>query len=68
MVSLALVTACASNVAAGGGVGARPAARPLVIAHRGASGYLPEHTLGGYELAVRLGADYIEPDLQLTSD
>jgi glycerophosphoryl diester phosphodiesterase len=43
-------------------------AAPLVIAHRGASGYLPEHTLAGYELAVRLGADYIEPDLQLTSD
>jgi len=45
-----------------------PSAAPLVIAHRGASGYLPEHTLAGYELAVRLGADYIEPDLQLTSD
>ena len=41
---------------------------PIVIAHRGASGYLPEHTLGGYELAVKLGADYIEPDLQLTKD
>lgn len=39
-----------------------------MIAHRGASGYLPEHTLGGYELAVKLGADYIEPDLQLTKD
>jgi len=47
-------------------VAAMPA--PLVIAHRGASGYLPEHTLAGYELAIRLGADYIEPDLQLTSD
>lgn len=43
-------------------------APPLVIAHRGASGYLPEHTLGGYEFAVRLGADYIEPDLQLSKD
>jgi len=41
---------------------------PIVIAHRGASGYLPEHTLAGYELAVKLGADYIEPDLQLTKD
>ncbi|MCR5866546.1 MULTISPECIES: glycerophosphodiester phosphodiesterase family protein [Aquincola] len=41
---------------------------PLVIAHRGASGYLPEHTLGGYELAIKMGADYIEPDLQLTKD
>lgn len=41
---------------------------PIVIAHRGAAGYLPEHTLGGYELAIKLGADYIEPDLALTSD
>ena len=35
---------------------------PQVVAHRGASGYLPEHTLAGYELAMRMGADYIEPD------
>ncbi|MCW5641831.1 MAG: glycerophosphodiester phosphodiesterase family protein [Burkholderiaceae bacterium] len=41
---------------------------PIVIAHRGASGYLAEHTLGGYELAVKMGVDYIEPDLQLTKD
>lgn len=44
------------------------AADPIVIAHRGASGYLPEHTLAAYELAIRMGADYIEPDLQLTKD
>lgn len=43
-------------------------AAPLVIAHRGASGYLPEHTLAAYELAIRMGADLIEPDLQMTSD
>jgi glycerophosphoryl diester phosphodiesterase len=41
---------------------------PLVIAHRGASGYRPEHTLAAYELAVELGADYIEPDLVSTKD
>lgn len=41
---------------------------PIVVAHRGASGYLPEETLGGYELAIKLGADYIEPDVQMTSD
>ena len=40
----------------------------LVIAHRGASAYLPEHTLEAYALAVRLGADYIEPDLVMTRD
>ena len=41
---------------------------PIVIAHRGASGERPEHTLAGYQLAIDLGADYIEPDLVLTSD
>ena len=41
---------------------------PIVIAHRGASGYRPEHTLAAYELGARQGADYIEPDLVATSD
>ena len=41
---------------------------PLVIGHRGASGYLPEHTLPSYALAIKLGADYIEPDLVSTKD
>jgi glycerophosphoryl diester phosphodiesterase len=40
----------------------------LVIGHRGASGYRPEHTLAAYELAARQGADYIEPDLVVTKD
>jgi glycerophosphoryl diester phosphodiesterase len=40
----------------------------LVIGHRGAPGYRPEHTLASYELAIRLGADFIEPDLVATSD
>ena len=41
---------------------------PLVIAHRGASGYLPEHTLEAYALAMEQGADVVEPDLVLTKD
>lgn len=41
---------------------------PLVIAHRGASGYLPEHTLEAYKLAIEMGADAIEPDLVFTRD
>src|SRR5215216_5375375 len=41
---------------------------PLVIAHRGASAYRPEHTLASYRLAIELGADYIEPDLVSTKD
>jgi glycerophosphoryl diester phosphodiesterase len=39
-----------------------------VFGHRGASGYRPEHTLASYELAARLGADYLEPDLVSTKD
>jgi glycerophosphoryl diester phosphodiesterase len=69
--------AAAAALAAGPLAGARSAAhgqptlggaRPIVIAHRGASGYRPEHTLEAYRLAVRQGADYIEPDLVMTKD
>lgn len=42
--------------------------QPLVIAHRGSSGYVPEHTLGAYALAVTMGSDYIEPDVVMTKD
>lgn len=41
---------------------------PLVIGHRGASGYLPEHTLEAYRLAIAQGADFIEPDVVATRD
>ncbi len=41
---------------------------PIVIGHRGASGYLPEHTLEAYSLAIAQGANYIEPDLVMTRD
>jgi glycerophosphoryl diester phosphodiesterase len=44
------------------------ASRPLVIGHRGASGYRPEHTRSAYELAFALGADAVEPDLVATRD
>src|SRR5262245_25370593 len=39
-----------------------------IVGHRGASGYRPEHTLASYELAARMGADYVEPDLVTTKD
>ncbi|QEL26460.1 glycerophosphodiester phosphodiesterase [Bosea sp. F3-2] len=42
--------------------------KPLIIAHRGASGYMPEHTIEGYKLAIEMGADFIEPDLVSTKD
>lgn len=41
---------------------------PIVIGHRGACGYLPEHTLASYQRAIELGADFIEPDLVSTRD
>jgi glycerophosphoryl diester phosphodiesterase len=41
---------------------------PLITGHRGAPGYLPDHTLEGYKLAIEMGADYIEPDLVSTKD
>jgi glycerophosphoryl diester phosphodiesterase len=44
------------------------AARPLVIAHRGASGLRPEHTLASYQLAIDQGADFIEADVVMTRD
>jgi glycerophosphoryl diester phosphodiesterase len=50
----------------GGGRGKRR--RPLVIGHRGAPAYRPEHTIASYTLAIEMGADYIEPDLVSTKD
>lgn len=71
---LSLIVVMALAACGGGGDSSQDQAtpavsnKPIVIAHRGASGYLPEHTLGSYELAIRMKADYIEPDLQFTSD
>jgi glycerophosphoryl diester phosphodiesterase len=45
-----------------------PVKHPIVIAHRGASGLRPEHTLESYTLAIEQGADFIEPDLVPTKD
>ena len=68
---LVLLAAGAGGAAASDGpssAAAAKAGRPLVIAHRGASGYRPEHTLAAYRLGARLGADYVEPDLVATKD
>lgn len=46
----------------------KPLSPPIVIAHRGASGLAPEHTIFAYRLAIEQGADFIEPDLVLTAD
>ncbi|MGL5839729.1 MAG: glycerophosphodiester phosphodiesterase [Sphingorhabdus sp.] len=47
---------------------ANSVSNPIIIAHRGASGERPEHTLASYALGIEQGADYIEPDLVLTKD
>lgn len=62
LAAAALATGCATAS------GPKPAARPIVIAHRGASGHRPEHTLAAYALAIAQGADFIEPDLVMTRD
>lgn len=74
LVALALLAAPSATATAPGASAAGTSHRPdradrvLVIGHRGASGYRPEHTLASYELAARMGADYIEPDLVSTKD
>jgi glycerophosphoryl diester phosphodiesterase len=60
----ALTTAVAAPALAGG----EKKTRSLVVGHRGTAGYRPEHTLASYELAARMGADYMEPDLVSTKD
>ena len=42
--------------------------KTLIVAHRGACGYIPEHSLAAYELAIALGTDYVEPDAVVTKD
>jgi glycerophosphoryl diester phosphodiesterase len=42
--------------------------KPIIIAHRGASGYRPEHTIASYQIAIEMGTDFIEPDLVFTKD
>ena len=66
-VGVGLLLLAVPAVWAFGGKGSREQS-PLVIGHRGAAGYLPDHTLEGYALAIKLGADYIEPDLVATKD
>jgi glycerophosphoryl diester phosphodiesterase len=61
--TLLVVASCARP-----GLAPIPSDRPVVIAHRGASGHRPEHTVAAYTLAVQMGADFIEPDLVSTKD
>lgn len=65
-----VVSACATGQArpATTAQESRAMTQPIIIAHRGASGLRPEHTLASYQLAIDQGADFIEPDLVLTKD
>jgi glycerophosphoryl diester phosphodiesterase len=65
---LAALTAPSATARGGHGHDDEREESPLVIGHRGASGYLPEHTLRSYALAIKQGADYVEPDLVATKD
>jgi glycerophosphoryl diester phosphodiesterase len=69
--ALAVLGLPGTAAAHGGPGGARPSRRrsgPIVIGHRGAPAYRPEHTIASYTLAIEMGADYIEPDLVSTKD
>jgi glycerophosphoryl diester phosphodiesterase len=63
-----IAPAAAQAPTTAGDYGTLTGARPLVLGHRGASGYRPEHTLEAYRVAIQQGADFIEPDLVLTKD
>ena len=74
--STCLLLAVLAASGCGSSMGSRAATEPelprqtpmLLIAHRGASGLAPEHTLASFELAVEIGVDYLEQDLQQTRD
>ena len=71
--AVSLAVAALVLTGCGGGDGPLPfktlnGQAPLVIGHRGAAGYLPDHTLAGYQKAIEMGADFIEPDLVATKD
>jgi glycerophosphoryl diester phosphodiesterase len=74
LTTLAPLAATSAPAAAAPAAGAKPSVvepsvgEPVLVGHRGASGYRPEHTLAAYELAIEQGADYIEPDLVATRD
>ena len=72
LIMLFALTGCGVQAGSGGGtemhVATLSGEAPIIIAHRGASGERPEHTLAAYRLAIEQGADFIEPDLVLTRD
>jgi glycerophosphoryl diester phosphodiesterase len=68
LASAILLSVTGLSVFSGPAAFAQNAAQPLVIGHRGAPGYLPDHTIEGYAKAIEMGVDFIEPDLVSTKD
>lgn len=68
MLSFKTVTVLLTAVLACGALTLRGATTKVLIAHRGASGYAPEHTMPSYELAIQQKADFVEPDLAVSKD
>ncbi len=66
--ALSLVACSGSELAGPDGGGVRRDDGPRVIAHRGASGHAPEHTIAAYDLALEMSADYLEQDIAMTRD
>lgn len=60
LITIAMIAAAQTGAQSGG--------KKILVAHRGASAYAPEHTLAAYRLALEQGADYVEQDLQITKD
>lgn len=67
LVCLTAASVCADDAERGGRT-SYDQDKPIVIAHREASGYVPEHTLAAYAMAILQGADFIEPNLVITKD
>ena len=59
---------CGAQLSLQQGKPALPSERPFIVAHRGFSGVLPEHTIAAYEAGIAAGADFIECDMVLTKD
>jgi len=68
VLALGSVPACTPSVPGDPAAVLLPRPHPLIVAHRGASAYAPEHTFVAWDLGISMGADYIEQDLQLTAD
>ncbi|CAM4420285.1 glycerophosphodiester phosphodiesterase [Paenibacillus alkaliterrae] len=66
-IGLLLLTLCCAALTVSA-INPYAAEGPLIIAHRGASGYAPENTMAAFELAERLGADFIELDVRMSKD